>query len=368
MIRNCLVYVCDSVSLQKQIDESSVLLSITHFMEISIEVQHQIADELLFELDGKLDGGRKNILVQHCPFCGHDGYKFGIYIGVSTGYKKFGACNCYHCNRRCRDLKGTLNALGFTNLMPKETTNLEESLTCEINLFEDDEIDDSLIEIQMPKGYKRCFRNTYLKSRGFIADDFEYFPCGTNRNLDLKFADYVLLEIRDAGRLVGFVGRHIWSKEDIEEYNFRHRYQIRRYNNSIENGFGKLLYNYDAIKQYQTRTVILCEGVFDVIALTRKLDLYDNHAIVPIATFGKKISEVQIFKLQSKGVEQVVLGYDADARETIGNVAMQLDNYFDVYIADLNMSEGKDWDEMSVDDIYNVFANRLKTVREFNLE
>lgn len=337
-------------------------------MEISVEQQHQIADELLYELDGKLDGGRKNILLQHCPFCGKDGYKFGIYVGVPTKYKKFGSSNCFKCGHRSRDLRGTLEDLGLMRLMPKDTVDLDESLTCEINLFEDDEIDDSLVTVQMPKGYKRCFKNPYLKSRGFNADDYEYFPCGTNRHLDVKFADYVLLEIRDSDRIVGFVGRHTWDKEDIENYNLKHRFQIRRYSNSTENGFGKLLYNYDAIKKYETRTVILCEGAFDVIALTRKLELYDKHDIVPVATFGKKISDVQIYKLQCKGVEQVVLGYDADARETTGRVAMQLDDYFDVYVADLEMSYGKDWDEMDAEDIYDVFANGLKTVREFNLE
>ena len=112
----------------------------------------------------------------------------------------------------------------------------------------------------------------------------------------------------------------------------------------------------------------MCEGAFDVIALTRKLDLYENHQIVPVATFGKKISEVQIYKLQEKGVEQVVLGYDADAKDTTGRVAMQLDNYFDVYIADLDYANGKDWDEMGEEDICKVFANNLKTIREFNLE
>lgn len=350
-----------------QFDDSSLFVHF-YYMEFSIEQQHQITDEILFELDGKLDGGRRNILLKNCPFCNHDGYKFGIYVGPPTRYKKFGSCNCFHCQRRYRDLEGTLTALGLLKLLPKETVNLDEGLTCEINLFDDDEVDDSLVEIQMPHGYKRTFRNAYLKSRGFIADDFEYFPCGTNRNFDRQFADYVLLEVRDNNRLVGFVGRHTWSKEDIDDYNYKHRYQIRRYNNSTDNGFGKLLYNYDAIKKYETRTVVLCEGPFDVIALTRKLDLYDYHAIVPVATFGKKISEVQIYKLQSKGVEQVVLGYDADARETTGNVAMQLDNYFDVYIADLEMTNGKDWDEMNDDDIYDVFANNLKTVREFNLE
>ena len=336
-------------------------------MEISIELQHQIADELLVDLNGKLDGGRRNILVQHCPFCGKDGYKFGIYIGPATGSKKFGSCNCFKCGQKYRDLKGTLEAIGRTDLMPKDTADLDDKLTHSLNLFSDDEVDDSLVEIEMPKGYKRCFRNAYLKSRGFLADDYEFFPCGTNRNLDIKFADYVLLEIRDHNRLVGFVGRHIWPKEDIDEYNLHHRYQIRRYSNSIDNGFGKLLYNYDAIKPYETQTVILCEGAFDVIALTRKLDLYENHQIVPVATFGKKISEVQIFKLQEKGVEQVVIGYDADAKDTISKVAMQLDEYFDVYIANIDYAQGKDWDEMDEEDIYEVFANNLQTVREFNL-
>lgn len=317
-----------------------------------------------------MDGGRKNILIQHCPFCGHDEYKFGIYVGPQTKYKTFGACNCYHCNVRYRTLKDTLEALNRPDLIPKETVDLSESLTDTLSLFDDDEIDDTLVEVEMPKGYKRCFKHWYFKSRGFIADDYEYFPVGTNRNIERQYADYALLEIRDEGRLVGFVARHTWDKEEIEKYNRHHRCKIRRYNNSTEemgNGFGKLLYNIDAVIPNKTRTVILCEGCFDVIALTRKLDLYDRHDIVPVATFGKKISDVQIYKLQSKGVEQVVIGYDADAKEDTGKIAMQLDNYFDVYIADLDYANGKDWDEMDDEDIYDVFSNCVRTVREFNL-
>lgn len=44
-----------------------------------------------------------------------------------------------------------------------------------------------------------------------------------------------------------------------------------------------------------------------------------------------------------------------------------LDKYFDVLIADIPDGVGKDWDEMDVEDIYDVFAYNLKTVREFNL-
>lgn len=335
-------------------------------MELSLELQHQIAEELLVELNGKYDGPKRNILAK-CPFCGDSRYKYGIYIGATTKYKTFGSSNCFHCGHKCRDLKDTLEAIGRLDLLPKETTKLDDGIEDELNLF-DDEVDDDLVSIEMPKGYKRTFRNAYLKSRHFIADDYEYFPCGTTRGINQKYNDYVLLEIRDNKKLVGFVGRHIWDKADIEEYNSTHRFQIRRYSNSTENGFGRLLYNIDAVVPYETRTIILCEGPFDVIALTRKLDLYDYPLIVPVATFGKKISETQIYKLQSKGIEQVLIGYDADAKETTSNVAMQLDKYFDVYIADLDMSEGKDWDEMRSEDIYEVFANHIKTVREFNLE
>lgn len=88
---------------------------------------------------------------------------------------------------------------------------------------------------------------------------------------------------------------------------------MRRYKNSTENEFMKLLYNYDTIIEGETDTVILVEGVFDVIALTRKLELYDNQRVAVVATFGKKISTTQIYKIQQKGVKTVVLAYDGDA-------------------------------------------------------
>ena len=77
---------------------------------------------------------------------------------------------------------------------------------------------------------------------------------------------------------------------------------------------------------------------------------------------------MQIYKLQNKGIKTVILGYDADAKDTTSEIAIQLDKYFDVYIADLSMAEGKDWDEMSDWAIYDIFDKGLKTVREFNLE
>lgn len=338
-------------------------------MRLTPEIQKQIADELMYELGGKFDGSKKNLLISQCPFCGHGGYKYGIYVGSSTGRKTFGSSNCFHCGRGFGTLKETLAALGREDLMPKDTTDLDDDDVEFTSIFEED-IDDELVTIQMPKGYKRCFKNAYLKSRGWNADDYEYFPVGTNRSFEREYEDYVILEVRDNGRIVGFVARNTMSKQAIEDYNERHHFKIRRYKNSDEklgNGFAKLLYNYDAIVPMETHSVILCEGPFDVVGLNRKLELYDNKKIVPVATFGKKISMEQMFKLQQKGVEQVVVGYDNDVKEATGKIAMELDKYFDVLVADIPDGVGKDWDEMDVEDIYDVFCNNLKTVREFNL-
>ncbi len=338
-------------------------------MIITPEIQHSITEELLYDLGGKMDGSRRNILVPNCPFCGHDGFKYGIYVGPDTARKRFGASNCFRCGRGFRTLRDTLKALGLESLMPKETAELDDSET-DISAMFEDEIDDNLVEVVMPKGYKRCYKNHYLKSRGWNVDDYEYFPVGTNRGFDREYADYIILEVRDEGRTVGFVARSILSKDKIEAYNSKHNFKIRRYKNSDEsigNGFAKMLYNYDAIEPMVTHSVILCEGPFDVVGLNRKLELYENKSIVPIATFGKKISQEQMFKLQKKGVEQIVIGYDNDAKETTARIAMELEKYFDVLIADIPNGVGKDWDEMDVEDIYDVFAYNLKTVREFNL-
>jgi DNA primase len=334
------------------------------------EERENLVRELIAETRGRLDGGKKNIIVPTCPFCNKSGGKYGIYIGADTGNKRMWMSHCFKCGATTATLPQLLETLGRMDLMVEDSININRLTIPDWLKPEDDEIDDSLIAIQMPEGYKRCYRNTYLRQRGFTADDYEYFQVGTTRGLNWKYDNYVLFPILDEGETVGYVGRHTWSKDEIDNYNTTARrnrkYEIRRYNNSTENDFVKLLYNYDAIIEDETDTVILCEGVFDVIALTRKLDLYDNHLFVPVATFGKKISLTQIYKIQSKGVKTVVIGYDSDARSGIIKAAETLSDYFDVYIAHID-ADGKDWDEMSPQDILHVISDNLYTLRNYQL-
>lgn len=340
-------------------------------MFIDRETKEYLIKELEIELHAKLDGGRKNLIVPTCPYCGKQGGKFGIFVGAETEKKKLFMSHCFSCGHTTKDINQLLDDIGRPDLKVEETASFSPLEVPEFFGVEEDEIDDELEEVEMPEGYKRCYKNRYLKSRGFEFDDYDYFPVGTTRGLNFKFDDYVIFPIIDNSKVVGYVSRHIWSKADIDEYNNRAKrngkYQIRRYNNSLDNDFIKLLYNYDTIIEDETDTVIIVEGIFDVISLTRKLDLYENNRVSVVATFGKKISDTQIYKLQSKGVRTVIIGYDSDAMEAINKAANQLNEYFDVYIAKID-SDGKDWDEMPYEDIYQTFSYNLCTPVEYKLQ
>lgn len=339
-------------------------------MYISKDEKEYLIRELEVELRAKKDGSGKNLIVPVCPYCGKTGGKFGIYIGKETGKKTLFMSHCFKCGHTTTDVNQLLVDIGRPDLILEKTADFGDLQTTKIFEIEEEDIDDTLGIVQMPDGWKRCYKNPYLRSRGFVYDDYEYFPVGTTRGLNFKFDNYVVFPIIDNGDTVGYIGRHIWSKDKIDKYNTTAKrngsYQIRRYNNSIENDFVKLLYNYDAVIEDETDTVIIVEGVFDVIALTRKLNLYDNNRIAVVATFGKKISNTQIYKLQSKGVKTVVLGYDGDAVDAINNAASILNEYFDVLIAYIPDST-QDFDSMDFWDIFDVFSMNLKSPVEYKL-
>lgn len=341
-------------------------------MNLSKEEKQHIIDELSIELHAKLDGGRKNLIVEVCPYCGHTGGKFGIYVGAETDRKKTFMSHCFSCGHSTKTLEQLLTDIGRMDLMITETFDFNTVKQLDdFSFMEEAELDDTLCVVDMPDEYKRTYFNKYLEQRGFIEEDYEFFPVGTTRQLNYKFDDYVIFPIIDNKDIVGYISRHTWNKSDIDEYNRKARrngkYQIMRYKNSTENDFVRLLYNYDAVIEDETDTVILVEGVFDAIALTRKLNLYDNHHIAVVATFGKKISDIQIYKLQSKGVETVVIGYDGDAVEAIKKTADLLNDFFDVYIADIE-DPTADFDSMDFWEIYDVFAFGLKTITEYKLQ
>lgn len=340
-------------------------------MELSKQQADNIIRELTITLKARMDGGHKNLIASVCPFCGKS-EKFGVYIGKETERKKRFMSNCFSCGKRMATLNDLLVAIERQDLIPEETTDLSAPLENTLLKLEDDEeeIDDTLAVIELPDFYRRVYHHPYLFKRGFDTYDYEFFEVGTTRNLNFKLTDYIILPIIDNGDYVGYVARHTWSKNEIDEYNIKAKrngeWQIRRYNNSTENDFVKLFYNYDAIIEGETDTVIIVEGAFDVVPLYRKLNLYDQTRIAVVATFGKKISNVQIYKLQSKGVRTVLLGYDGDAVEATKKVSQELSKYFDTWVLDIPDAD-KDWEDLEFWDIYDIFSEGILSPMDYSL-
>lgn len=331
-------------------------------MQISDERKQTIIRELCAELNGRIDGGNKNIVVPVCPYCGKKGGKFGICI---TDKKLFWT-HCFSCSHTTKDFNKFLKDIGRMDLAIKETSELDMEVEDSLD-FLDDEEDTPLEEVTMPKGWKRIFKNRYLKTRGFIMELYAMFPVGTTRGMNWQYDDFVIFQIVMGGKCVGYIGRNIQSKEYIDEHNARSKFQIRRYLNSTENDFSRLLFNYDSIVAGETQTVILTEGIFDTIKLVKEFELYENPMIVPVATFGKKISQAQMLLLQKKGVGQVVVAYDMDAKEAITKTMAQLDLYFDVLAIQLQTDSAKDIDECNWWELYDSFSYGLLEQAEFNL-
>jgi len=339
-------------------------------MELSLKETEYLVAELQSALGAKRDGGGKN-LVARCPYCGKEG-KYGIYIGRETARKKPFMAHCFSCGASTASVNQTLEAIGRPDLMVSQTADITAPLdvTALFPLETEEEIDDVLGVVELPYFYKRTFSHPYLKGRGFTCDDYDYFPVGSTGRLDFRFTDYVIFPVIDGGDTVGYVARHTLPKSEIDARNRRAKvageYQIRRFRNSTENDFVKLLYNYDAVREGETGTVIVCEGIFDVVALVRKLDLYDNPRVAAVATFGKKISRAQIYKLQTKGVRNVIVGYDGDAVAATKQTASELSRYFEVLVADIP-DPGKDWEDLAAEDIRDMFAHRLRTPIDYKI-
>ena len=168
-------------------------------MDVSREERDWLIKELSAELNARPDGSGKNLIVPTCPYCGKTGGKFGIYIGKEIGNKTLFMSHCFKCGRTTKDVNQLLEDIGRPDLQLINKADLGPLQESDLLLLldEEEEIDDELNPVEMPEGWKRCYRSPYLKRRGFTLDDFDYFQVGTTRGLNFKFDDYVVFPIID---------------------------------------------------------------------------------------------------------------------------------------------------------------------------
>lgn len=304
-------------------------------------------DELL-SLFPKYKPASRNHIIVDCVFCGKEGHMY-----VNTITQLF---DCKKCGEDGNIFK-LLNHLGklfligdFKSIERTRVKSLFESV-------DSDKEEDFKLEVpnrKLPIGFKRVFENDYLKSRKLVKRNFENNIIGIT-NLKPSLKDYVIFSIDEIDGCKGYVSRY--TKFIPPEK----KKEILRYNNDKGAVFSNLLYGWHEVTD-DTNCVILVEGLIDKLTLDNFLRLDLDKNIICCATFGKKISQKQIFKMISNNIDKVILIFDYDAVKEMKKFSIELSKYFDV---EIGYTFEKDINDSSDIEVGNIFDN-LKSVQDFN--
>lgn len=298
----------------------------------------------LLGTDGRFNSRRTEYITK-CPFCGKESH---FYVNVNT--LRFSCKKCWEEGGVYKLLSqfDKLYLLEGATIEDREVISKIRDLTTSAS--EDVKLE-PLPPRKMPVGYKVCLHDTYLeRDRGLTPAVMKRYAIGRTK-LVRRYADYILIPVTTDGVITAFQGRYASKKVPPGALRWR---------NDTGADFAKMLYGYDDIKTSGV-TVILVEGVFDKIAVDRRLRLDDCDDVKCCATFGKKISDYQRAMLQKKGVRAVVLLYDFDAIKEIKKYAFELDKYFSTNIV---FTTKKDIDECNEAETLEVFE-RLQRPRDF---
>lgn len=288
-------------------------------------------------------------IIDVCPFCGKSKH---FYVNKRTQL-----WDCKKCGATGSIYK-LLKHLDKTYLLGDKSVELTEQIKS-IRQSLQEELDneqkiEELPKRNMPPGFRICVANKYLTSRNITRKDCKRYNIGET-TVVFKYRRYILFPIYDNGEIRGFVGRYgdkVVPRDKL------------RYNNSLDTDFASLLYGYDEIISGETETVIIVEGVFDKIAVDKKLGLWDDNSVKCVCTFGKKISNVQIQKLIAKNVTNIILSWDFDALKEIKSYGIELEKYFNVSVA--VSTHKKDIDECTQDEVIEVFSE-VQPISEFSV-
>lgn len=262
---------------------------------------------------------KSNDVIANCPKCNHREF----YISLNDNHP----FNCVR-KKKC-GWQGNIYTL-LDELGIKDEYNIKPSivwsptLNNELKNNERIEVDINLEEISLPTGFRRVYTDSYLIKRGFKESDYNDYFIGIT-NLDSKLINYIIFVVYNDFKPVATIGRFKGTKEECDIL------KKPRYKNS-ESDFAKILGGYDDLELGVTETVILCEGLFDAKNVSDLLDLKNNSSMKCCYTFKCHVSEEQLYKLQLKGIKNILLLYDSDVLQKVKEAAVNLSKYFNVSV------------------------------------
>lgn len=265
---------------------------------------------LLHNVIGKSKPSTKGNHAFHCPFCKHHKPKLEV-------DPKLGVWHCWVCNERGRTPTSLLRKAHASADAIKEMRSYfpDGKGTVEDKVY---------AKVELPKEYKPLssisnaltYRQAkaYATRRGFTELDIVKYGVGYCETG--KYANSLIIPSQDKSGTINYFIARSFEKEPKRKYN------APSCNKNEIIGFEYFI-NWKV-------PVILCEGIFDAIALKRNA----------IPLFGKTIPKALMLKLVESEVKTVYLALDNDALKEALTYAQQLLNLGkDVYLIEL---QGKD--------------------------
>ena len=269
-----------------------------------------------------------------CPFCNHRKPKLEINMATNEEGKNF--WECWVCQTRGTTIRSLLKQLKTPRDQAQEILKyLPKGTYVEYNKVE---------SVELPKEYQPLYSASttsivanmvrkYLYERGLTDNDFIKYGIGYCGSGDFS-GRIIIPSYTSSGQLNYFVGR------SYEGGYFKYKNP----ETSKDIIFFENLINWNA-------PIILCEGVFDAIAIRRNA--------IPI--LGKAISDSLYKKILTSPTNDIYIALDTDARTAAIKIAEQFLNLGKrVYLINLNQ---KDPSEMG----FKAFTELVQSAEELDL-
>ena len=249
-----------------------------------------------------------------CPFCHHKKPK--LEVNLVPNSKGENLWHCWACNAKGKTLVGLFRKIKASSEKISEIKSI-------LGFTEKKEEDDSsIIKVELPKEYKPLTNLSrtdiiakhalqYLKKRGITKDDIQKYNIGYCE--EGRYKNMIIIPSYDKDGVINyFIGRS-FDKEP------QRKYDSPKCNKNAIIGLEYFI-NWNV-------PVILCEGIFDAVAIKRN--------VVPL--FGKTIPKALMLKLVEPCVKTVYIALDNDALREAMDYAEELLNVGkDVYLVELN--------------------------------
>ncbi len=292
-----------------------------------------MVNHLLVEVVDKILGQSKATSrgnqAYNCPFCNHKKPKLEVNFSIENPKGK-NPWHCWNCNERGTSLKTLLRKVNA----PKECFYEIQKLGINIKLQNQPKVDITLPKEFIPfsnlenKTIEARHALSYLKKRGLTKEDIIKFNIGYCEQG--KFQNMIIIPSYNEKGILNYFTARNFSQSSSKKYS---NPPFSRNIIALESTI-----NFDL-------PIILCEGMFDAIAIKRNA----------IPLLGKNIQSNLMKKLVESRVEKIYLALDQDAiNSTLSHCEMLLNEGKKVYIIDM---DGKDPSEIGFSKFTEIAQN-----------